>query len=136
MKKIVFTNGCFDLLHIGHIQLLEYSKSLGDYLIVGLNSDESVKNLKGQNRPVNNQETRKKILESIKYVDEVMIFDTPTPLPLIELIRPEYVVKGGDYKEEEVVGYNVGNTKVRIFEYVADNSTTRIIENIANRRRM
>lgn len=131
--KIVFTNGCFDIIHVGHIELLKFCKSIGNYVIVGLNSDNSVRLLKGENRPINTEENRKKILEALKYVDEVIIFDTPTPLGLIKLIRPDYVVKGGDYKEQEVVGYNVGNVKVRIFEYVAGNSTTRIIENITNR---
>jgi D-beta-D-heptose 7-phosphate kinase/D-beta-D-heptose 1-phosphate adenosyltransferase len=131
----IFTNGCFDLLHIGHIELLKYSKSLGDYLVVGINSDNSIKKLKGQNRPVNNEYTRKLILESIKYVDEVIIFDEQTPLELIKKIQPQLIVKGGDYKKEDVVGYEfekLGLLEVKIFNYVENNSTTLIIERIKN----
>ena len=104
-KNIVFTNGCFDLLHIGHIELLKYAKSLGDYLIVAINSDQSIKKLKGQTRPINDEPTRKMLLESIKYVDEVIIFEENTPLQLIKDIQPNIIVKGGDYKKEDVVGY-------------------------------
>jgi len=86
----IFTNGCFDLLHIGHIELLKYSKSLGDYLVVGINSDNSVKKLKGSSRPINNELTRKIILESIKYVDEVIVFDEDTPIEIIKKIQPNY----------------------------------------------
>ncbi len=134
--KVVFTNGCFDLLHIGHIELLKYAKSLGCYLIVGINSDKSIKKLKGENRPINNQLTRKIILESIKYVDEVVVFDEQTPLELIKKIQPNIIVKGGDYKKEDVVGFEfekLGVLEVKIFDYVANNSTTSIIERISNR---
>jgi D-beta-D-heptose 7-phosphate kinase/D-beta-D-heptose 1-phosphate adenosyltransferase len=132
----IFTNGCFDLLHIGHIELLKYSKSLGDYLVVGINSDNSIKKLKGQNRPVNNEYTRKLILESIKYVDEVIIFDEQTPLELIKKIQPQLIIKGGDYKKEDVVGYEfekLGLLEVKIFNYVPNNSTTEIIKRISYR---
>jgi len=120
----VFTNGCFDLLHIGHIELLKYSKSLGDHLIVGINSDKSVRKLKGQSRPINNEYTRKLILESIKYVDEVIIFDEQTPLELIKKIQPQLIVKGGDYSKEDVVGYEfekLGLLEVKIFNYIDNN---------------
>ncbi len=136
MNNIVFTNGCFDLLHIGHIELLKYAKTLGSYLVVGLNSDSSVKKLKGDKRPINNQNTRKIILESLRYVDEVIIFDEETPLELIKKIQPQVIVKGGDYNKEDVVGYEfekLGLLEVKIFKYVANNSTTKIIENISNR---
>jgi len=103
-KKIVFTNGCFDIIHVGHIKLLEKAKSFGDYLIVGLNSDKSVKILKGEDRPYNTEENRRYVLESIKYVDEVLIFDEKTPSLLIERIKPDVLVKGGDYVIETVVG--------------------------------
>ena len=136
MNTTVFTNGCFDLLHIGHIELLRYAKSLGDYLVVGINSDSSVKKLKGPTRPINNQQNRKIILESIKFVDEVIIFEDITPLNLIKEIQPNTIVKGGDYKKEDVVGYEfekLGLLEVKIFNYVANNSTTEIIKRISNR---
>lgn len=132
----VFTNGCFDLLHIGHIELLKYCKSLDAYVIVGINSDNSIKKLKGDKRPINNQETRKHILQSIKYVDEVVVFDEETPLEIIKKIQPNIIVKGGDYKKEDVVGYQfekLGLLEVKIFDYVPNNSTTKIIERIDNR---
>lgn len=130
---IVFTNGCFDLLHIGHIELLKYAKSLGDYLVVGINSDKSVKKLKGSLRPINDQLTRKMILESIKYIDEVIIFDEDTPFEVIKQIQPNIIVKGGDYKKEDVVGYEfekMGLLKVELFNYIANVSTTSTIERI------
>ena len=136
MNTTVFTNGCFDLLHIGHIELLRYAKSLGDYLVVGINSDSSVKKLKVPTRPINNQQNRKIILESIKFVDEVIIFEDITPLNLIKEIQPNTIVKGGDYKKEDVVGYEfekLGLLEVKIFNYVANNSTTEIIKRISNR---
>jgi len=136
MNSIIFTNGCFDLLHIGHIELLKYAKSLGDYLVVGINSDKSVKKLKGSLRPINDQLTRKMILESIRYIDEAIIFDEDTPLEIIKQIQPNIIVKGGDYKKEDVVGYEfekLGSLEVKIFDYVANNSTTEIIERISNR---
>jgi rfaE bifunctional protein nucleotidyltransferase chain/domain len=136
MNNKIFTNGCFDLLHLGHIELLKYAKSLGDYLVVGLNSDQSVKKLKGDSRPVNNEFTRKTILESLKFVDEVIIFNEQTPLKLIQAIQPQIIVKGGDYKKEEVVGYEyekLGLLEVKIFNYVSNNSTTEIIKRISNR---
>lgn len=129
----VFTNGCFDLLHIGHIELLKYAKSLGDYLVVGINSDKSVKKLKGLSRPINNQLTRKMILESIRYIDEVIIFDEDTPLEIIKQIQPNIIVKGGDYKKEDVVGYEfekMGLLKIELFNYIANVSTTSTIERI------
>ena len=131
----IFTNGCFDLLHVGHIELLKYAKSLGHYLVVGINSDNSVKNLKGLSRPINNQLTRKTILESIKYVDEVIIFDEDTPLKIIKEIQPQIIVKGGDYKKENVVGYEfetMGLLEVKIFNYIENNSTSLIVERIKN----
>lgn len=129
--KIIFTNGCFDILHVGHVKLLEYAKSLGDYLIVGLNSDESVKKLKGPSRPINNQNNRKYILESLKCVNEVAIFNEDTPLNIIKKIKPNIIVKGGDYNKEQVVGYGLAD--VMIFNYLDGYSTTSIIKNISNR---
>ncbi len=126
----VFTNGCFDIIHRGHLELLKYCKTLG-YVVVGLNSDNSVKRLKGQERPINNQSDRKHLLECLKFVDEVIIFDEDTPINLINQIQPDVVVKGGDYKAEEVIGSNV--CEVKIFNYVNGYSTTQTIERINNR---
>lgn len=133
MRKIVFTNGCFDILHVGHVRLLNWAKRQGDYLIVGLNSDKSVSRLKGPERPVNNELDRKEILESIKDVDEVIIFNSDTPIELIEIIRPSVLVKGGDYKANKVVGYSLVNSyggAVKIFDYVEGKSSSSIINRI------
>ncbi len=104
MKKTVFTNGCFDLLHTGHIALLRAARAEGDRLIVAINSDESVKKIKGNDRPFQNQFDRKTVLESLKFVDEVYIFDELTPEKLIKEIKPDVLVKGGDWKENEIIG--------------------------------
>jgi len=128
---LVFTNGCFDILHVGHIQYLEQSRALGDKLIVGLNSDASVRLLKGPTRPVNNQNDRKRMLQALRCVDEVVIFYDDTPHNLIVSLQPDIVTKGGDYLPEEVVGY--GLSRVVVLPYVDGKSTTRIL-NHANRR--
>ena len=112
-NKIIFTNGCFDVIHRGHIELLKFCKNFG-YVIVGLNSDNSVKKLKGKNRPINNEEDRKFLLESLKFVDEVIIFDQETPIELIKKIKPNLIVKGSDYIKESVVGKEVA--EIIIFE--------------------
>lgn len=127
IKTKVFTNGCFDILHRGHIELLEQSKRLGDYLIVGINSDRSVRALKGEGRPVNSEEDRKKALESLKFVDEVIVFDESNPYELIKRIRPEIITKGGDYVAEKVVGNDLAI--VKIIPYVHGYSTTKILTN-------
>lgn len=129
MKKI-FTNGCFDIMHRGHLDLLKYCKSLG-YVIVGLNSDDSVKKLKGDNRPINKESDRKHLLECLKFVDEVIIFQEQTPIDLIKQVKPDIIVKGGDYKASEVVGSNL--CEVKIFKYVSGYSTTQTIQRINNR---
>jgi len=103
-KKIVFTNGCFDLLHQGHIDLLFKASKYGDKLIVGLNSDDSVKLLKGESRPIENQNKRRHKLLQLNYIDDVHIFNEETPLNLIHLIRPDILVKGGDYNKNDIVG--------------------------------
>ena len=130
---IGFTNGCFDILHEGHILLLKEAKNNCNYLIVGLNSDSSVKNLKGNERPINNQERRKTILESIKFVDEVIIFNELTPLNLIKRITPNILIKVADYKEDEIVGADYvkenGGKLVRI-DLVYNVSTSKIISEI------
>ena len=104
-KKIVFTNGCFDIIHVGHIRYLSKAKELGDILIVGLNSDKSVKKLKGDNRPINSFEDRAILLSSLRFVDSVIMFKEQTPDNLIKQIVPDILVKGGDYKLEDIVGY-------------------------------
>ena len=129
--SLVFTNGCFDILHRGHIELLKFAKSCGKNLIVGLNSDASVKRLKGESRPIQCQEDRKAILESIRWVDRVIIFDEPTPINLIKDLEPDIIVKGGDYKPEDVVGNELA--EVKIFELIDGLSTTKAIKNISNR---
>lgn len=130
--KIVFTNGCFDILHRGHIEYLEESKSLGDYLIVGINSDSSVKKLKGESRPINNEDDRKFMLEALMCVDEVIIFEEDTPLELIKEIRPDVLTKGGDYSDpRKIVGYDIANATY-ILPYKDGYSTTNMIERIHN----
>jgi D-beta-D-heptose 7-phosphate kinase/D-beta-D-heptose 1-phosphate adenosyltransferase len=102
--KVVFTNGCFDLLHVGHVELLDRARREGDQLIVGVNSDASVRSLKGPSRPVVSEGARARILAGLEAVDAVVIFDAPTPLKLIEVLRPNVLVKGGDYAGGEIVG--------------------------------
>ncbi len=127
-NKIVFTNGCFDVLHVGHVSLLGFCKSLGAKVIVGLNSDLSVKKLKGLDRPYNTCEDRKKILESLRFVDEVRVFEEETPYELLKEIQPDIIVKGGDYRPEDVVGNDLA--KVVIFNYVPGKSTSLILDKI------
>jgi len=129
--SVVFTNGCFDILHKAHVELLNYCASLGTRVVVGLNSDESVKRLKGKERPINNERDRKFILESLRCVNEVIIFSEDTPYDLIKSVRPDVIVKGGDYEREKVVGSDL--CEIKIFEYVDGYSTTKTIQNIANR---
>jgi rfaE bifunctional protein nucleotidyltransferase chain/domain len=134
-KKIVFTNGCFDIIHAGHVDYLEKAKSLGDFLVVGLNSDESVKRLKGPTRPVNPVEQRKKVLQALKPVDLVIVFEEDTPERLIKEIKPDVLVKGGDWKIENIVGADFVMSyggKVYTIDFVYDTSTTKIIEKIKN----
>lgn len=130
-KKIIFTNGCFDILHRGHVELLKFCKTLG-HVVVGLNSDSSVKKIKGKHRPINSQEDRKLILESLKYIDHVVVFEEETPYNLIKAISPDIIVKGGDYKKNEVVGSDI--CEVIIFDYLDGYSTTKTIQSIGDRR--
>jgi len=131
MSKIIFTNGCFDIIHRGHIELLNFCFSLGDKVIVGLNSDNSIKRLKGNSRPVNSQQDRKTILESIKYVHKVIVFNEDTPYNLIKDLEPDVIVKGGDYNPEDVVGRDL--CEVKIFNYVDGYSTTKTIQSFTDR---
>ncbi|MCB0726883.1 MAG: D-glycero-beta-D-manno-heptose 1-phosphate adenylyltransferase [Ignavibacteriae bacterium] len=129
-KNIVFTNGCFDILHRGHVEYLNQAKSLGDILIVGVNSDRSVRGLKGEGRPVNNENDRAYLLDNLNSVDYVLIFDEDTPYSLIREIVPEYLVKGGDWKEEDIVGWDVvkkNGGKVMSLKFLDNYSTTGII---------
>jgi D-beta-D-heptose 7-phosphate kinase/D-beta-D-heptose 1-phosphate adenosyltransferase len=103
-QRLVFTNGCFDMLHAGHVQYLQEARAQGDFLVVGLNSDSSVRALKGPARPVNGQEARALVLAGLQAVDYVTLFDEGTPLTLIQMLRPDVLVKGADYRKEEVVG--------------------------------
>lgn len=132
-KKIVFTNGCFDILHRGHISYLRETKKLGDILIVGLNSDESVKKLKGAKRPYNNQADRAELLASLEFVDYVIIFEEETPYNLIRALSPDVLVKGGDYTEDTVVGREFAG-EVVILPFVEGYSTTRYIDTISDDR--
>ena len=132
-KKIVFTNGCFDLLHKGHRDLIKQSFSFGDILLIGLNSDESVKRLKGEYRPMQNQIERKNALLNTGYVNEVYIFDDDTPLELINLIKPDILVKGGDYTPNEIVGFEEVTSsggEIKIVQLTPGFSTTSTIENM------
>jgi len=132
-KKIVFTNGVFDIIHRGHIEYLNEAKALGDYLVVGLNADASVRRLKGDTRPVNKENDRKFVMENLKAVDDVIIFTEDTPYNLILKIIPDILVKGGDWKEEQIVGSDIvkqNGGKVMSLKFVTDYSTTGIIEKI------
>jgi len=128
-KKIIFTNGCFDLLHAGHIIFLETAKSFGDILILGLNSDQSVTTLKGKGRPINIQADRAYMLAALEVVDYVVIFDEETPYELIKAIKPHTLVKGGDYKGKEVVGQDIAD-ELQLVEFVDGKSSTQTIEKI------
>lgn len=130
-KKIVFTNGCFDLLHIGHVTYLEEAKKLGDVLVVGINTDASVKKLKGPNRPIQNENDRCSILAALKAVDHTVLFAEETPINLIKIVRPDVLVKGGDWKIEQIVGSDFVMSyggQVKSLNFVDGKSTTSIIE--------
>ena len=132
-KRIVFTNGCFDLLHVGHVKYLQAARRLGDLLVLGLNSDASIRRLKGPNRPLISQDERAHILAALDCIDYVVIFDEDTPLELIRLLRPDILVKGGDYTPEGVVGKEIVESyggRVELIQFVDGKSTTNIIEKI------
>ena len=134
-KKVVFTNGCFDILHYGHLRYLEKSKALGNALVVGLNSDSSVKKIKGKNRPVKRQGERGALLAALEFVDYVTIFNERTPERLIKALTPDILVKGADWKKKDIVGSNhVKKTGGRVVTvpFVKGYSTTRILKRIKN----
>ena len=132
-KKVVFTNGCFDILHKGHVTYLQKARKLGDVLVVGINSDASVRRLKGPDRPVNNEKDRAFILGALECVDKVVMFSEDTPEKLIRRIRPDVLVKGGDWKKKDVVGAlfveSYGGT-VRLIPFVKGFSTTGLLAKI------
>ena len=128
MNRVIFTNGCFDILHRMHIELLKFCKSRGDYVVVGLNSDASVKALKGDKRPINKEDDRKYVLESLKFVDEVIIFEEETPFNLVKELKPDEIVKGGDYKVEDIAGHEFA--PVVLFNYNNSYSTTNTLEKL------
>lgn len=128
--RVVFTNGCFDILHRGHVEYLSKAADKGDVLVVGLNTDASVKRLKGEGRPVNNQEARALVLASLGFVDAVVLFDEDTPYELIKAVRPDVLVKGADYKPEEIVGYDIVTSyggSVETVPLVEGYSTTKLL---------
>lgn len=129
-KKIVFTNGCFDILHAGHVSSIEFAKSKGDILVLGLNSDASVKRLKGPKRPINKQADRALVVASLGAVDAVCLFSQDTPLELIKIVKPDVLVKGADYKNKEVVGEQFAG-RVVLFPLVKGRSTTNLINKIS-----
>lgn len=128
-KKIVFTNGCFDLLHPGHVHLLETAKSHGDILIVGLNSDASVSRIKGKNRPINNQIDRAMVLGAMESVDKIVLFKEDTPYNLIKAIKPDILVKGSDYKKAEIIGREFAGKTMRVRQ-LKGKSTTNLIKKL------
>lgn len=132
-KKLVFTNGCFDIIHRGHIDYLNRAKSLGDFLVIALNTDESVKKLKGPDRPVNNLSDRAYVISNLRAVDFVISFAEPTPFEIISKVLPDILVKGGDWTIDNIVGRDIveaNGGKVYSLPYVENYSTTNIIEKL------
>ncbi|MFL2574493.1 MAG: D-glycero-beta-D-manno-heptose 1-phosphate adenylyltransferase [Flavobacteriales bacterium] len=133
--KIIFTNGCFDLIHLGHLEILARSADLGDKLIVGINSDMSIKKIKGNSRPIIEEESRVKQLAAIEFIDAVILFNEDTPYNLIKVIKPDVLTKGGDYKKNDIVGNELINKEqgdVVIIPLTQGFSTTSILEKIKN----
>jgi rfaE bifunctional protein nucleotidyltransferase chain/domain len=130
-KRVVFTNGCFDIIHMGHTTYLKAARNLGDFLIIGLNSDKSAKQLKGPERPINPEKKRGEALLALDYVDAVVIFSEETPLKLISKLRPHVLVKGGDYNKNEIAGkeeVEANGGQVIVLPFLAGYSTTKILE--------
>ena len=135
-NKIVFTNGCFDILHLGHIDYLTKAADMGSVLVIGLNSDKSVSEIKGKNRPINDQTSRANVLSSLSFVNAVVLFEESNPYELIKYIQPDILVKGADYKVDEIVGYDIVKGKggeIKTIEFLPGYSTSgieqRIVEN-------
>ncbi len=131
--KVVFTNGCFDLVHRGHVEYLNKASEKGDKLVLGLNSDASVKRLKGENRPIVDEDSRAVLLAAFQFIDLVVLFDEDTPYDLIKALQPDVLVKGADYKAEDIVGYDIVTQKggsVETITFVEGFSTTNIVEKI------
>ena len=126
-QKLIFTNGCFDILHIGHVELLNYCSTLG-YVVVGLNSDLSVSQLKGSGRPINKVRDRERLLLNLRSVNKVIVFNENNPLELIKRLKPDIIVKGGDYSAEEVIGSELA--EIKIFQFIDGYSSTSIIDKI------
>ncbi|MGD8307354.1 MAG: D-glycero-beta-D-manno-heptose 1-phosphate adenylyltransferase [Ignavibacteria bacterium] len=134
-KKVVFTNGCFDILHAGHIDYLLKAKQMGDVLIVGMNSDKSVRNIKGKSRPIINENERSLILSNLLPVDYVVLFDDDTPHKLITALLPDVLIKGADWNINEIVGKDIvekNGGEVKTIKFEIDQSTSKIIEKISN----
>lgn len=132
-KRVVFTNGCFDLLHLGHVDYLEKARNLGDVLVVGLNTDDSVSRFKGPRRPIQDQVSRSRVMAALQSVDMVVFFNEDTPLELISALVPQVLVKGSDYLAENIVGAEVvkkAGGEVKTIDFVPGYSTTRIVERI------
>jgi len=134
-ERVVFTNGCFDLLHLGHVEYLEKARSLGDRLVVGLNTDDSVSRFKGPDRPIQDENSRARVLAALQFVDLVVLFNEDTPQSLISHILPDILVKGSDYLAENIVGADVvkgHGGSVRTIDFIPGYSTSQIIEKIKN----
>jgi len=132
-EKVVFTNGCFDILHLGHVDYLEKSRNLGDRLVVGLNTDSSVSRYKGPDRPVQDENSRARVISSLQFVDMVVLFDQDTPQELISTLVPDVLVKGSDYLAENIVGADVvkkAGGEVKTIDFVQGYSTSKVIEKI------
>ncbi|MBN2524398.1 MAG: D-glycero-beta-D-manno-heptose 1-phosphate adenylyltransferase [Bacteroidales bacterium] len=132
-NKIVFTNGCFDIIHLGHIKYLAKAASLGDILLAGLNTDRSVRILKGKDRPFQNEESRAMVLASLQFIDRIILFDQETPYDLIKKIKPDVLVKGADYKPEDIVGYDIVKAEggeIVTIDIVKGYSTSSLIKRI------
>jgi len=134
-EKVVFTNGCFDIIHLGHVKYLSQAADLGNILIIGLNSDSSVNKIKGHDRPVLDQKSRALTLAAFSFVNNIVLFDEEMPYKLIKQIRPDILVKGGDYKPEEIVGYDIvkdNGGEVKILDFIEGYSTSGIVERITS----
>ena len=134
-KKVVFTNGCFDIIHRGHIEVLARTADLGDKLIIGLNSDQSIQKLKGKDRPVIDEQSRAILLAALSFVDAIVLFSEDTPLKLISALLPDVLAKGGDYEIETIVGHEIvqkNGGKVKLVPFVDGFSSTTIIDKIKN----